>query len=373
MGPTSHEDSLHIPSSDWWVFKAPDQLCPRYVVYFEPTGRAVPGMAVVPPALAGGTGSSAYLANLLAQAKQKVATLGVPVPGLAAAPYGNLPYLAAGPSYAALPYAPPLPRPRKGKHRVPYLPAQLPPAAYQAPPPPTLPGAFPSSPPPRPRSPTPPAAAVPADVEAALSASLDDIQQPSHATPQATRAIQRQLMRIVASQMSARKEGEGGVVLDVEGMQNLYLWRVRFTNFDPNTSLARDLASIGRKHVDVELRFGPEYPERPPFIRVVAPRFVPLVNGGGGHVTAGGSVCYKKLTVGGDGKENWSPNTDLETLLLGIREGLLSGEPPARVDVRNPTGTYALNEAVAAYDRTIMMHAHQGWGRDGRMASWVYK
>lgn len=47
----------------------------------------------------------------------------------------------------------------------------------------------------------------------------------------------------------------------------------------------------GVKSILMEIRFGDSYPFSPPFFRVVHPRFLPFIHGGGGHVTGGGSIC----------------------------------------------------------------------------------
>ena len=36
-----------------------------------------------------------------------------------------------------------------------------------------------------------------------------------------------------------------------------------------------------------EIRFPPSFPNAPPFFRIIKPRFLPFIQGGGGHVTGG--------------------------------------------------------------------------------------
>lgn len=50
----------------------------------------------------------------------------------------------------------------------------------------------------------------------------------------------------------------------------------------------------------MEIRFGESFPLAPPFCRVVYPRFLPFIQGGGGHVTGGGSICMDLLTPDGE-------------------------------------------------------------------------
>jgi len=64
----------------------------------------------------------------------------------------------------------------------------------------------------------------------------------------------------------------------VETVQdNLFVWHVKLFNFDENTQIFNDLllytAETGRDHVLLEILFPPAYPNSPPFVRVVYPRF----------------------------------------------------------------------------------------------------
>ena len=67
-----------------------------------------------------------------------------------------------------------------------------------------------------------------------------------------------------------------------------------------------------------EIRFPPSFPLAPPFFRIITPRFLPFIQGGGGHVTggwwsvvflsfvltvlcgSGGSICMDLLTSDGE-------------------------------------------------------------------------
>lgn len=60
------------------------------------------------------------------------------------------------------------------------------------------------------------------------------------------------------------------------------------------TGLFRNINSIV-----FEIRFPPNYPLSPPFFRIITPRFLPFIHGGGGHVTGGGSICMDLLTADG--------------------------------------------------------------------------
>ena len=105
----------------------------------------------------------------------------------------------------------------------------------------------------------------------------------------------------------------------------------------------------------LEFRFGREYPMTPPFARIIRPRFLPFLQGGGGHVTAGGAMCMELLTNSG-----WSPANNMESVLLQVRMALCNLEPkPARLQ-GGPLQRhdYGIEEALEAYRRAAAAH---GW------------
>ncbi|KXJ96618.1 ubiquitin-conjugating enzyme/RWD-like protein [Microdochium bolleyi] len=104
------------------------------------------------------------------------------------------------------------------------------------------------------------------------------------------------------------------------------------------------------------MRFGRNYPHSPPFVRVVRPRFLPFMNGGGGHITAGGAMCMELLTNTG-----WSPVSSLESVLLQVRLAICSMDPkPARLESTSSGSRhdYGVGEAFEAYKRAAAAH---GW------------
>lgn len=56
-------------------------------------------------------------------------------------------------------------------------------------------------------------------------------------------------------------------------------------------TLLRDMKTHGVTSLLLEVRFPESFSLSPPFFRVIYPRFLPFLHGGGGHVTAGGSLC----------------------------------------------------------------------------------
>ncbi|KAI8817525.1 uncharacterized protein EV422DRAFT_604123 [Fimicolochytrium jonesii] len=187
------------------------------------------------------------------------------------------------------------------------------------------------------------------------SMDLAVLPQPSWSTPHATRSLQKDLLRISKLQERTTAE-ERGWTVDLTNLANLYRWQVRITHFDKKLPIAKDLkqkrlADVG---IVLEVQFGPEHPATPPYVRVRRPRLMQFCNGGGGHVTAGGSICDELLS--GDG---WTPSMPLENLFVITRLALNSTEPrPARLDPRRWNMGYTAQEAMSAYIRVARDH---GW------------
>jgi ubiquitin-conjugating enzyme E2 Q len=186
--------------------------------------------------------------------------------------------------------------------------------------------------------------------------SLPRLQSPSFATTAASKALSREIVRLQALQ-SKTPLHELGWYMDFDSVSNLYQWIVELHSFDASLPLAQDMKTAGVTSIVLELRFGPDFPFSPPFVRVVRPRFLPFMNGGGGHVTAGGAMCMELLTSSG-----WSPVSSMESVFLQVRMAMCSLEPkPARLDRRVMMGKkedYGVGEAIEAFERASKAH---GW------------
>jgi len=66
-------------------------------------------------------------------------------------------------------------------------------------------------------------------------------------------------------------------------LENLYTWSIMIVEFDKDLPLAKDLATNGFEGIELELRFPSEFPQSPPFCRIVSPRMLRFMEGGGGH------------------------------------------------------------------------------------------
>ncbi|KAF7523115.1 hypothetical protein G7054_g11898 [Neopestalotiopsis clavispora] len=185
---------------------------------------------------------------------------------------------------------------------------------------------------------------------------LPQLAPPSYATPMGQKAIGQEIKKLQKLQATTPLH-ELGWYIDFDQISNMFHWIVELHSFDSKSPLAKDMKKAGATSVVLEVRFGREFPMSPPFLRVVRPRFLPFLNGGGGHVTVGGAMCMQLLTTSG-----WSPALSMESVLLSVRLALLSEDPrPARLALTSAHSVgkdYSISEAYDAFTRAA--HAH-GW------------
>jgi ubiquitin-conjugating enzyme E2 Q len=178
------------------------------------------------------------------------------------------------------------------------------------------------------------------------------IPAPSYATSAASRVLNRELKAILKVQDNTPQH-ELGWYINVDLISNVYQWIVELHSFPLTLPLGNDMKKAGISSVVLEIRFGKDYPMSPPFIRVIRPRFLPFINGGGGHVTGGGAMCMELLTNSG-----WSAVSSLESVLLQVRMAIMNLEPrPARL-ASHGSSDYGVGEAVSAFIRACQTH---GW------------
>ncbi|KAI0441290.1 hypothetical protein F4803DRAFT_552286 [Xylaria telfairii] len=179
---------------------------------------------------------------------------------------------------------------------------------------------------------------------------------PTYATKPAQQTIQRELQKLQKVQ-STTPLHELGWYIDFDKIDNMFQLIVELHSFDPDLPLAIDMKAAGLTSIVLEIRFLRGFPLTPPFIRVIQPRFVPFLQGGGGHVTSGGAMCMELLTNTG-----WSPVSSMESVLLQVRLAICNLEPkPARLEGAkdgHAHGQYGVREAVDAYMRAAASH---GW------------
>jgi len=123
-----------------------------------------------------------------------------------------------------------------------------------------------------------------------------------------------------------------------------------------------------------EIRFPPDFPLSPPFFRIITPRFLPFIHGGGGHVTGGGSICMDLLTASGEytlsllsisptssfySISGWLPSYSIPAIIMQIKLAISNLDPrPARL-APNWTQNYGVSEALAGYKRAAATHQWQ--------------
>lgn len=182
---------------------------------------------------------------------------------------------------------------------------------------------------------------------------LTHLQPPENAGG-AAKHLTKQILALRRIQQSTPPH-ELGWFIDFDKMENMFQLVVELHSFDKGTLLGQDMVNAGVQSVVLELRFGESFPFSPPFVRVIRPRFLPFLNGGGGHVTAGGAMCMQLLTSDG-----WSPACSIESVLVQVRFAITSTEPPARLAQTRGYGKtdYGVYEAIEAYRRAANAH---GW------------
>lgn len=140
---------------------------------------------------------------------------------------------------------------------------------------------------------------------------------PEDASPMAVSAVQRELAAMLREQERAPSLRELGWYLPPDFVgDNLFQWIVELHSFEPELPVAQDMAARcvfllgcvlvgadaccrGVNSLVFEVMFPPNFPHSPPFFRILQPRFLPFIQGGGGHVTGGGSMCMDLLTADG--------------------------------------------------------------------------
>ncbi|KAK4053896.1 hypothetical protein OIO90_003733 [Microbotryomycetes sp. JL221] len=137
---------------------------------------------------------------------------------------------------------------------------------------------------------------------------------------------------------------------------NMFTMIVEMIGFDPQLPLSKDMKAKGVSSLLFEIRFGDTYPMSAPFFRIIHPRLLSFAAGGGGHVTAGGSLCMDLLTPDG-----WNPVYQIEAVLLQIRLAISNLDPrPARLDPRSWNTPYSMSEAIEGFKRAAATHGWSG-------------
>ncbi|KAI0560054.1 Ubiquitin-conjugating enzyme [Gracilaria domingensis] len=129
---------------------------------------------------------------------------------------------------------------------------------------------------------------------------------------------------------------------------DLYRWNVMlyFDNVS-DCEIAEDLKCLpDYDGIQLELRFPGDYPNVPPFVRVVSPYVV------GGHVASHGGICMELLTTSG-----WAPVYSLDLVCIQIRAQLIHGN--ARIHRRSHKSyvhAYTYEGALSDHRNIVRVH-----------------
>lgn len=96
---------------------------------------------------------------------------------------------------------------------------------------------------------------------------------------------------------------------------DIRFWRVKMS-FAEDDPLRRKVADAGVSHITMEAVFPEEFPLKPPFVRVVAPRML------GTFVSKTGGMCLQALS-----HKHWLPSLSMSSLFVGIRAKILEKQP----------------------------------------------
>ncbi|KAI0738313.1 hypothetical protein C8Q80DRAFT_1275827 [Daedaleopsis nitida] len=180
------------------------------------------------------------------------------------------------------------------------------------------------------------------------------IPPPTESSPRASTSLLREYKAMVREQETAKSLRDLGwhMPLDFNG-DNLYQWIVELHSFDESLPIAQDMKRCGVNSLVFEIRFPADFPHAPPFFRILRPRLLPFSQGGGGHVTLGGSMCMDLLTADG-----WLPSYSISAILLQIKLAISNLDPrPARL-AQAWDMPYGMQEALEGYKRAANVH---GW------------
>jgi ubiquitin-conjugating enzyme E2 Q len=185
---------------------------------------------------------------------------------------------------------------------------------------------------------------------------------PTYATSATTKRLMSELGSLAKVQDNHSLASLGWSI-DTEKIENVYQWIVELHSFhtfsinDKPLPLVEDMKKANATSIVLEIRFGPDFPFSPPYIRVIRPRFLPFTQGGGGHIVIGGAMCMELLTNSG-----WSSVMSMESVLMQVRMAIAS-EPFARLEGKGQTiphrsSDYGAAEAAEGYIRACASH---GW------------
>ncbi|WVF71109.1 hypothetical protein IAT40_005906 [Kwoniella sp. CBS 6097] len=177
---------------------------------------------------------------------------------------------------------------------------------------------------------------------------LERLPPPSETSVVASKTLGKEWKALLKSQ----EAGELPFYVDPD-RDELYCWMLELHTFPPDSHLFSDLKSRKLNSIIAELRFPATFPHSPPFMRIVHPRMMPFMHGGGGNINGGGSVCNELMTGTG-----WNPAFNVESIVREVMTNMTEATPPAKLDPTKWDQPYTMREAIEAYKRVAQAH---GW------------
>ncbi|WVQ99753.1 hypothetical protein IAU59_006895 [Kwoniella sp. CBS 9459] len=177
---------------------------------------------------------------------------------------------------------------------------------------------------------------------------LELLPPPSENSIVASKTLAKEWKTLIKSQ----EAGELPFYVDPD-RDELYCWMLELHTFPPDSHLHSELKKRKLKSIIAELRFPAMFPHSPPFMRILHPRMLPFMHGGGGNITGGGSVCNELMTSTG-----WNPAFNVESVVREVMTNMTEATPPAKLDPRLWDQPYTMREAIEAYKRVAQAH---GW------------
>lgn len=116
--------------------------------------------------------------------------------------------------------------------------------------------------------------------DALVLSSLPRLALPKWADSKSSKRLAADIKRLQKVQTTTPLH-ELGWYVHLDNIENMYQWIVELHTFDPELPLAKDMKRAGITSIVLEVRFGRDFPFSPPFVRVIRPRFLPFMNGGG--------------------------------------------------------------------------------------------
>ncbi|KAJ7318822.1 hypothetical protein DFH08DRAFT_625251, partial [Mycena albidolilacea] len=133
---------------------------------------------------------------------------------------------------------------------------------------------------------------------------------------------------------------------------NLFQWIVEMHSFNEMLLIAKDLKREKVNLLIFEIGFLPMYPIGPPFFRIITPCFLAFIQGRGGHVTGGGSICMDLLTSNG-----WLPSYSISIVLMQIKLAISNLDPkPARLAL-NWNMPYSVDKSLVSFKMVETTHS----------------